>query len=192
MWLPFYPLQHVSLRIAYTATAINQVVYCRFLWRLSWLVTLISLRRKENGIYSYSPKHPHIPVFKKINPNWILKLRTGRLWQLSEQELPHRRSLPYGHVASSLRFGLKIYIQFHRNLQYGRRGINSSISAKSIYYVTHCQPLSGDNWDIRGAGRHMLKCESGLQPTPKADLVWLMSGHQDCWVWVGHWDNTVN
>ena len=53
-----HPLQHVSLRIAYTAPAIKQVVYCRFLWMFSWLLTLISLRRKENRICSNSPKTP--------------------------------------------------------------------------------------------------------------------------------------
>ena len=153
MCLQFYLLQHASLRIAYTATAINQVVYCRFLWRFSWLVTLISLRRKKNEICSNSPKLLHILIFKKnkrkLNPKVKNRTSLATFWTGTvTQTVTSTRSR-----CVIFAFGLKIYILFHRILQYGRRGINSSISAKSIYYVTHCQPLSGDNWDVRGAGR---------------------------------------
>ena len=105
--LEFCPLHHLSLRIAYTATAIKQVLYCCFLWRFSWLLTLISLRREENGICSYSLKHPHIPIFKENKWNWILKLRTGRFWQLSEEKLSQRQSL-----SSSLRLALRYIYNF--------------------------------------------------------------------------------
>ena len=77
MWLLFDPLQHVSFHLAYTAN--KQVVYCHSQSRFSWLLTLISLRREENGICSYSLKHPHIPIFKenkrKLNPK--VKNRTS-------------------------------------------------------------------------------------------------------------------